>query len=193
MKTHPQASPEMQRLAERLQGQRVAMLTLRDSRGRLGARPLTPLEMDAQGAVWMLVSKKAVAPLFAYRPEDAARLDALDTQPANLSFSDEPSSLFVSISGRARLVDDMARKVLLWTALARPWFSGVDDPDLTLLCVQPEEAEVWDGPDSSVVRVLALAASVVAGAPIGLGEHEHVIPPTPAAHLNPTVPNPQPA
>jgi hypothetical protein len=29
----------------------------------------------------------------------------------------------------------------------------------------------WDSPGSKVVRALAMAASVVAGKPVGLGEH----------------------
>ena len=174
MKIHEQRSTEMQRLADRLHGQRTAMVTLREARGQLGSRPLTPLEMDSHGALWMLVSRKSMAPLF-----------ATGEQPANVAFSDEDKSLFVSISGTARLIDDMARKVVLWTAMARPWFSGADDPDLSLLCITPTEAEVWDGPDSSVVRVLAMAASVAAARPIGLGEHEVVIPPVSVPHSQP--------
>jgi hypothetical protein len=79
-------------------------------------------------------------------------------------------------------VDDMSRKVALWSTMARPWFSGSDDPDLTLLCVQPRNAEIWDGPDSSVMRALAMATSVAAGRAIGLGERESVTVPNAAAN-----------
>ena len=53
---------------------------------------------------------------------------------------------------------------------------GEDDPDLTLLRITPERAEIWDGPDSQVLRMAAMAASVVAGRPIGLGDKEDVRP-----------------
>ena len=161
MKVQHQTHPDMQRLAERLEGQRTAMLTLRDAQGQLDARPLTPLEMDSGGALWMLVSQKALSPFL-----------GAGAQPANLAFSDEGRSLFVSIIGNAWLADDAARKQALWTVMARPWFSGVDDPDLAVLCVQPVSAEVWDGPDNSVMRMMAMAASVAAGKPIGMGDHE---------------------
>jgi len=91
-----------------------------------------------------------------------------------VAFSDEGKSLYVSIAGLARLVDDSARKQALWSTMARPFFSGADDPDLTLLQVNPQDVEVWDGPDSSTVRALAMAASVAAGRPIGLGSKETV-------------------
>lgn len=165
MKFEEQRSSDMQSLAQRLQDQRTAMVTLRDGAGVLGARPLTALEMDRDGAIWFMVSRQSMAPLF-----------ASGQQPVNVSFSDEGKSLFVSIAGSARLNDDMTRKQALWSAMARPWFRGVEDPDLTLLCVQPVTAEIWDGPDSSMVRALALAASVAAGRPIGLGGRESVDP-----------------
>lgn len=178
MKISEQRSTEMQLLADRLQDQRTAMVTLRDARGWLSARPLTPLEMDRDGVLWILVSKQSMGALFAH-----------GAQPANVAFSDEDKSLFVSIAGQARLVDDAERKAALWTVMARPWFSGADDPDLTALAITPDEAEVWDGPDSSVVRVLAMAASVAAAKPIGLGDHEVVVPPVPPF----PVPHQQPA
>jgi Pyridoxamine 5'-phosphate oxidase like len=57
--------------------------------------------------------------------------------------------------------------------MARPWFpGGANDPDLVLLAVQPQLADIWDGPDSEVMRLLALTASLVAARPIGLGEHQ---------------------
>ena len=177
MKIHEQRSSDMQHLADRLKGQRTAMFTLRDSRGQIGGRPLTVLEMDRDGALWALVSKHAMKPHF-----------ASGAQPANFAFVDADNGLYVSIAGQAELVDEAERKRELWTAVARPWFSGPDDADLTLLCLSPQRAEVWDGPDSAVVRVLALAASVVAGKEIGLGEHEVVVPAGQSASLPLNVP-----
>jgi len=165
MKFQEQSSTDMQGLATRLQGQRTAMLTLRDSTGSMSARPLTPLEMDVDGQFWFMVSRHSLAAEF-----------VSGDQAVNLAFSDEGKSLYVSIAGSGRLLDDMTRKVALWSAMARPWFSGAEDPDLVLLRVQPRRIELWDGPDSSVMRALALATSVAAGRPIGLGERETLNP-----------------
>jgi general stress protein 26 len=165
MKIKSQRNPEMQELADCLEGQRTAMLTLGDSRGSLGARPLTPMEMDEQGAIWFLVSRSSMAALVG--PTGS---------PVNLSFSDTDKSLFVSIAGAARLDEDSERKARLWSSMARPWFSGPDDPDLSLLCVSAAAIDVWDGPDSSVVRALAMVASVAAGKPVGLGDRKEITP-----------------
>jgi len=57
----------------------------------------------------------------------------------------------------------------LWTMVARPWFRGPDDPHLELIRVTPGRAEVRDSPNDSAMRVLAMAAPVVAGHGPGLG------------------------
>ena len=161
MKTHPQAHEGMSHVAEKIEGQRVAMLTLLEPPAGLSARPMTPIEMDSQGAIWIMTSKKSLIDLIG--PEGEA---------VNLAFSDEGDSTYVSIAGVGHLIDDKARKEELWSPMGRPWFDGPTDPDYTLLKVTPTRAEIWDGPNSSVVRLLGMAASVVAGKQIGMGDKE---------------------
>ncbi len=160
MKTHPQNNDDMRRLAECLEGQRSAMLSYGDAQGQIHAKPMTPLEMDEQGDIWMMVSRKSAWPAW-----------VAEHLQVNLSFVDLDEALHVSVSGIARLSDDMTRKQALWTAMARPWFSGgVEDPDLMLLAVRPHLADVWEGQDNAAVRLMAMAASVMAAKPIGMGE-----------------------
>jgi general stress protein 26 len=164
MKINPNMNEDMRRLATRLKGQRSAMLSTVDADGRINARPMTPIEMSKNGDIWMMVSRKSpwLHPLS-------------EPQQVNLSFVDVDDGLHVSVTGVARLSDDMSRKIELWSAVARPWFpDGVEDPDLVLLVVQPQAAEVWDGPDNAAERLLALAVSVVASRPIGMGHRETI-------------------
>jgi general stress protein 26 len=156
MKFKPQTHGPLQQLAACLDGQRVAMLTLRDASDRLVSQPMTPQEMDERGCIWIMLSTGATA----------QRIGARGA-PVNLAFSDERRGTYVSVSGQARLVDDMQRKRALWTELARPWFpGGAEDPTLLLLSIEPEHAEIWDGPTSNVVRALVLSPQpAAAGAP----------------------------
>ncbi len=167
MKFADQTLPELTTLADRLQGMRFAMLTLRDTDCRLVSQPMTPLEMDASGAIWMMISRsgRTASHVQTHLPADTV----------NLAFSDEGNSTYVSVTARAKLSDDPQRKQELWSTMARPWFpDGADDADMTLLCLEPMQAEIWDSPDSTVVRLLALASSVVSGKPVNLGEHEEL-------------------
>lgn len=167
MKIRLKEGHALQPLADKLEDLRVGMLTLREPQNGLCGRPMTAIEMDEQGAIWFMASRKSTAPLLGSAP-----------QQANLSFSAGSDSNFVSIAGMASMSDDADRKKALWSLAARPWFDGVDDPDLTLIRVSPGHVEIWDGPDNAVSRVLSMAASVVAGKEIGMGHKETVDVPT---------------
>lgn len=171
MKVQPQTTDDMKQLGELLDEQRVAMLTLADTSGTLSSRPMTPLELDSSGAIWMFTSRKTLAHGF-----------EAGSRPVNLAFSDTSDSTYISIEGEAHLLDEPARKHELWTSMARPWFpGGEDDPDLVLLKVVMSRAEIWDSPDSSAVRSLAIAASIAAAKPVGLGDHKVINPPASGA------------
>lgn len=161
--TDPQAlrTDDQRQLAKLIGKQRVAMLAMTAANGLLEAKPMTLLEHDAHGHLWFFCEAEL---------QDAVMRERYKT--ANLSFSDEPHATYVSISGRGELLHDRERIHALWSPMAKPWFpDGPDSPRLALLKFIPSQAETWDGPGSSVLRMLALAASVVSGKPVGMGEH----------------------
>lgn len=163
MKIQTQSHPQLTRLAELVEPIDVAMLTTRERDDELVSRPMTPLEMDETGAFWFFTTR------------DCGVFDGRG--PVNLAFVDPSKSVYVAIGGEAELVEDRARMRELWTAMARPWFpGGPESPDLALLCVRPNRADTWEGPHSKVLRILAMAASVAAARPIGLGDHDRVDP-----------------
>ena len=151
-------------LKQAIEGMHVAMLTTVDADGRLSSKPMYLLEHDAQGQFWFFTQSPA---------------DMLDpSEPyrrANLAFSAEGSSRYVSVSCVGEIVHDRQRIEELWTPMARPWFSeGADSPDLACLRFVPIRAELWEGPGIGVCKALAMAVSVVSGKPVALGEH-HVL------------------
>lgn len=166
MNIEPQTDTELATLARLLDGMSTAMLTHEAPDGALVSRPMTALEMDAQGAIWFFID---------LRSNKAEHLRTL-----SLSFADEARATYVSLSGRGEVDTDRGRVARLWTAQARPWFpDGPGSRHLALLKFVPHRAEYWDAPGSRMVRLLALAASSLAGRPIGVGEHETVTIPPP--------------
>ena len=159
MKIEPQSSEELTRLSKLIEGMRVAMMTTVDDTDALVSRPMSPLEMDSQGAMWFFTD---------LRSEKIEHLRAV-----NLSFTDADKSIYVSISGRGEVHAEQARINELWTAFARPWFpDGKDSANIALLKFLPSSAEYWDAPHSKMVRMFAMAASIVASTPIGMGDHD---------------------
>lgn len=159
MNIKTQKTGELTRLGELIKDMSVAMLTtFNEAEGALMSRPMSPQEMCEQGAIWFLT--------------DPSSDKVKHLQVMNLSFSNESDSTYASISGHGEIVDDHARIESLWTVFARPWFpDGVDSSNLALLKFVPHSAEYWDAPNSKMVRMLAMAASIVAAKPIGMGNH----------------------
>lgn len=177
MKIRPQTHPQLARLAELVEPMAVAMLTTRSPDDELTSRPMAPLEMDEAGHFWFFAAR------------DSGVFDGRG--PVCLAFVDPAKSVYVSVGGDAALVEDRERMRALWTAMARPWFpEGPDAPDLALLCIRPTHADTWEGPHSKVLRILAMAASVAAARPIGLGDHDRVTPPTDTSDAGPLGPFP---
>ena len=158
MKIETQNSTEMAELCKLIEPIPVAMLSNLDAEGALVSRPMSALQVDAAGAVWFFVDLRS------------SRVEFL--RVVNLSFVDAARGTYVSLSGRGEIRSDRAQIQQLWTPMAKPWFpEGPDSRNLALLKFVPHTAEYWDAPHSKMVRMFAMAASVVAGKPIGMGDH----------------------
>ncbi len=159
MKTENQTSAERTQLCELIEHMRFAMLTTVNEEGALVSRPMAPLEMASDGSLWFFT--------------DLQTAKVKQLQALNLSFTDADQGTYVSISGHGEIHTDHAQIARLWTSAAKPWFpDGPDSPNLCLIKVVPEMAEFWDAPHSKMIRVFAMAASIITGKPIGVGEHD---------------------
>lgn len=161
MKIEAQKTDGLTQLANLLENMTVCMLSTIDDESLIVSKPMSPIEMCEQGAIWFLT--------------DVHSTKAGHLQVMNLAFSNESQGTYVSISGYGETVTDHARIEALWTPFARPWFpEGVDSAHLSALKFVPHIAEYWDAPNSKMVRMFAMAASIVAAKPIGMGEHGNI-------------------
>lgn len=146
---------------------RFAMFTTRHSNGHLHSRPMTTqnssLDEDAQ--LWFFMSRKG---------DPVA--DLLADSTVNVAYADPGKDSYVSVSGTATVVEDMAKKKQLWSKLAEAWFpGGVDDPDLALVRVRITHANYWDVAESKIVQLYQMAKAAITGKPpTELGEHAEI-------------------
>lgn len=158
MKTETQSTAPLAHVAKLIEDIPIAMLANMDADGALASRPMAVLEMDANGALWFFTDLRS------------SKVEHL--RVVNLSFTDIAHGNYVSLSGRGEIDTDRGRIERLWTAFAKPWFpDGPDSPNLALLKFVPDTADYWDGPNSRMVRAFGIIASIVAGKPVGMGEH----------------------
>lgn len=150
---------KLRRLVDRTS---VAMLVTTDPHGELRSRPVQTLEFDAQGRLWFFTA--AQSPKVSEIDEHRGQV--------NLAYADPSNGNYASISGVARFYRDTERAKQLWSKPCEIWFpDGPEDPNLLLLQVSMEQAEYWDSPDSSVLRILGMARAYVTGDDSALGEN----------------------
>jgi general stress protein 26 len=141
----------VQRVAELIKDFRFAMFTTRNAEDRLVAHPLTVQEAEFDGDLWFLVSKGATFVI---------DLRADDRVGVSLSSNDS----WVSLSGRAQLVEDRAKIDELWNPMVEAWFpTGPEDPDVGLLKFTAESAEYWDSPGGRIASLFSFVKSKITG------------------------------
>lgn len=154
-------------LREMIQDIRFAMFTTRHSNGHLHSRPMTTQnsKMEDDSSLWFFMSRSS---------EPVADIAA---EPlVNLVYADPDDDTYVSISGTAAVVEDMAKKEQLWTKTAQAWFpGGVTDGDLALVQVRITHANYWDIDESKIVQLFQMAKAAITGKPpTQLGERAEI-------------------
>src|SRR5690606_11875114 len=91
----------------------------------------------------------------------------------SLGYADPGGSNYLAIAGTAALSHDRALIKELWSPFAKAWWVSADDPDIRVLTVDPERAEIWDGPNKLAAAAVMLASAVTGGQP-DMGEHGSV-------------------
>jgi general stress protein 26 len=80
----------------------------------------------------------------------------------SLTFSSRDS--WVSLVGRAAIVDDRQKLADLWNTFAEAWLpGGPDDPEAALLRVDIDSAEYWDTPGGKIASLLSFAKTKITG------------------------------
>jgi general stress protein 26 len=90
-----------------------------------------------------------------------------------LAFADTGSNKYVSITGEATVTNNRAKIAELWTPDNKAFWDSKDDPDIRLITVRPDDAEVWDSPGMIVATVKMITAAVT-GAKVELGNNRKV-------------------
>jgi general stress protein 26 len=142
---------------------RFGMLAHRHADGGLHAHPMTTQN----------TSLKAGEPLYFFASRKTELGQRL-RQDGNVcvTYGDLKEDVWVSISGQARISEDMATKKSLFNALDKAWFpGGAEDPDLELVEIEIQHAEYWNVKESKATQLLKMATAAVTGERPDMGEH----------------------
>lgn len=118
------------------------------------ARPMYTQGVDDDGTIWFF-SKK-----------DSTKNRQLAANPAiSLMYINTGSDSYLFVAGTATVLRDQTIIDRLWTDFAKVWFeNGKDDPDLTLIKVNPEHAHYWDTQHGKIIASAKILFSTLTGA-----------------------------
>jgi len=154
----------IRKLGEMIKEIKFAMLTTAEPDGTLRSRPMATQATEFNGELWFFTA--ASAPKVGEIEQD---------HHVNLSYAAPDKNLYVSVSGKARMVRDKQKAEELWNPAYKAWFpKGLDDPDLALLKVSATQAEYWDSSSSAVVHLVGFVKALATGERYHPGENEKI-------------------
>ncbi len=123
--------------------------------------PMSPYPDPAQNAIWFITAVGTDVEAALRGGEAFARFIVASPD----------AQLYATIDGRARLDMDRAKLDEIWNAVASAWFEeGEDDPDIALVRVDLNEAEVWVT-DGSLSFLYQIAKSNITEEKPDMGSH----------------------
>ena len=142
---------DSRKVAELLQGERFGFLTTITMDGRLTSRPMTLQEVEFDGDLWF----------FAERDSNPVQHIAASPE-VNVGVGSGGS--WVSLTGDAVVVDDVAKKRELWNSAVEAWFpQGPDGDSVVLIKVEAGSAEYWDSPGGRLATAFSFVKAKVTG------------------------------
>ena len=149
MSSHEESARE--KVFEMLHAFETAMMVTRAPSGPLDCRPMHIAALEKDGRLWFITSIESDAALHVKK------------DPEVLLVMQDEHRRYLSIFGRAAVVNDREQIRRLWKEPYRVWFpGGVDDLDVVLIGVTPDYAEFWDTTGVNKLRYLFEAAKAYA-------------------------------
>lgn len=129
---------------------------------RQRARPMAATVKPAEHAIYFLTDARRE------KDDQIARFPIV-----TLAFADTGGQKYVSVTGHATVSSDRARIKELWSPFAKAWWDSPEDPNIRVLTVSPDDAELWDSPGTLIATVKMLTAAATGSRP-DMGENRKV-------------------
>jgi len=130
------------KLVEMVKDVRICMLITQEKNDvNLSGRPMAINKIDEDGTMWFFTRASS------YKVEEIE-----ESKKVAIAIANENSQIYLMIHGTATIVSDKNKMLDLWSSILKTWFPlGLDDPDMTLLKVVPNEVEYWESSSSKMV------------------------------------------
>lgn len=123
-------------------------------------RPMATVNVEDDGTLWFYTDIRSI------------KVEEVETDhDVHLVYAHPGKDSYLDVWGKASVVKDKDKLKEKWTPMVKVYFSdGVDDPNLALLKVKPQDCYYWDNESGKMVYFLKAAASIVTGKRLAEGE-----------------------
>ena len=119
---------------------------------KLESRPMSVQDIDDNGYLWFLSDKRS-----------NKNLEINLNSTVELFFAKGHDS-FLSLHGHASILYDRDKIKELWNPIIKVWMTeGVDDPNLSIIKVVPEDGYYWNNKHGKMVAIVKMTAALLTG------------------------------
>ena len=136
---------------------KYTMMTTRTSEDHLHSCPMNTTETSIGAReIWFI----------GHTPSET--VDNIKKNPEiNLAYATQDGKKYLSIAGKAELIEDKAKLEELWSVIYNAYFEqGIDDPQVQLIKVVPHGAEYWEN-GNTLTSALKITAAAVTETAVG--------------------------
>ena len=156
------SAEDTRKVAELLKGERFGFLTTTTPEGKLTSRPMALQEVEFDGDLWF------------FAEQSAPWLRHISHSP-QVNVGVGSGGDWVSLTGEALVVSDVAKKKELWNSGVEAWLpQGPEDPAVVLVKVDGDTAEYWDSPGNRLATALSFVKAKATGSQPDTGEKDVV-------------------
>lgn len=151
-----EALKKFRKLAEDI---RVCMFITNNNDEHEHTRPMHTIEAEENGTLWFYTDIRSI------------KVEEVETdREVHLTYAHPGKESYMDVRGTATVVTDKQQIKDKWSAFVKAWFpNGVDDPNLSLLKVTPNQCYYWDSETGKMVQFVKIAVAALTGKPIADG------------------------
>lgn len=140
---------------------KVAMMVTLNKNQVMRSRPMQVARLEDDATFWF------------FTDEYTGKTETLESDhQVVLAFADTHHHIYLSLTGRAYLVDDEQSSADMWNPVLNNWYPGKSKEHLVMIKFVPESAEYWEEAESLWKQIFYAGKAVVTGDKFSKGAHE---------------------
>ena len=145
-------NPAIEKIKE-LAEEKMCLLCTVLKDGTIVTRPMSTAQVDDQGFIWFFSAK------------DSQKNKQISTNSTvYLMYMEAGKQHYLTLRSKAMIVFDKNKVEQLWNPWLNAWFTkGKEDPNISLLKIDPEEGHYWDEKDGKIISIIKTGIAAITG------------------------------